>query len=459
MNKPIGDNRNGAARKSSGNADFSQDSATSEIPGVLGRTRVGIVGTGFIVRGASDVISADPSLAITRVLTRRPIDSVEGIPHECLTQSIDELIENSDVIFAASGDPIHATNVVEKAMAAHKRVVTMNSEFHVTTGSYFHGRGYLTEAEGDQPGAMALLQREALGMAFRPVAYVNIKGFLNLDPTPEDMRYWSDRQGLSLPETISFTDGTKVQVEQVLCANGLGAAIIQDGLTGRTVDDIYDTDELVEAAESIGRAVSDFVVAPGAPPGVFVLAKHAVSETLPNYGPYEKLFTRGRTAYLLLRPYHLCALEVAKSIRKARDGVAPLLTNGDLPYASVAAIVKRDLPAGTVIGHAFGNFEVRGEAVVAARHIDHVPLGLLKGARLRHSVDRGARLTFADVELPPSRAVEIWMLLRERIIESAARDGFDAVVVADSMPGAAPARPVRTNGTLRAAVREPAVPA
>src|SRR5690606_11635386 len=168
MNKPIGDGRPHPSRKPAGVArspNVASDDAVSAVPTVLGKTRVGIVGTGFIVRGAIDVISADPSLAITRVLTRRPIDSVQDIPGDRLTQSIDELIEHADVIFAASGDPIHATNVVEKAMAAHKRVVTMNSEFHVTTGSYFHGRGYLTEAEGDQPGAMALLQREALGMA------------------------------------------------------------------------------------------------------------------------------------------------------------------------------------------------------------------------------------------------------------------------------------------------------
>lgn len=380
-------------------------------------TRVGTVGTGFIARGAMAVLEADPSLSVQRVLTRRPLASVEGVPVERLTHSLDDLIEHSDVIFAASGDLVHATVVVERALAAGVPVVTMNSEFHVTTGSYFQGRGYLTEAEGDQPGAMALLHREAEGMAFRPMAYVNIKGFLNPDPTPEEMHYWSQRQGLSLPETISFTDGTKVQVEQAFCANGLGAKIICDGLLGRRVDDIYDTDELVEAAKELGSPVSDFVIAPGAPPGVFVLATHDVSQTLPHYGPYEKLFTKQRSAYLLLRPYHLCALEAAKSVRKARDGAPPLLTNGEVPYASVSAIVKCDLPAGTVIDHPFGNFELRGEAIVAARHLDHVPLGLLKGARIRHTVERGQRLTFADVELAPSRAVEIWMILRHRIIE------------------------------------------
>lgn len=378
-------------------------------------TRVGVVGTGFIARGAMEIIELDGSMTVSRVLTRRPLASVGGVPSDRLTSSLDELLESCELVFEASGDPVHATVVVERALAAGRRVVTMNSEFHVTTGSYFHGRGYLTEAEGDQPGAMALLDREARGMGFRPLAYINIKGYLNLDPSRADMEHWSARQGLSLVETTSFTDGTKVQIEQALCANAFGATIIRDGLTARRVDDIADTDSLIEAALRIGQPISDFVLAPGAPPGVFVLADHHVRTTLPHYGPYEKLLTRRRTGFVLLRPFHLCGLEVANTLRKARDGMPPLLTNGRVPEVSVAAIAKRDLPAGTVIEHAIGGFELRGEAVRAARHLDHVPIGLLKGARLRSSVEQGQRLALGDVDLVPSRAVEIWSVLRERV--------------------------------------------
>src|SRR5690606_20518222 len=74
-------------------------------------TRVGTVGTGFIARGAMAVMEADPGLSVQRVLTRRPLASVDGVPPERLTHSLDDLIEHSDVIFAASGDPIHATVV------------------------------------------------------------------------------------------------------------------------------------------------------------------------------------------------------------------------------------------------------------------------------------------------------------------------------------------------------------
>ncbi len=59
-------------------------------------------------------------------------------------------------------------------------------------------------------------------MGFKPVVYENIKGFLNTSPSKEDMEFWSKRNGTTLGMTTSFTDGTKVQIEQALVANGLG---------------------------------------------------------------------------------------------------------------------------------------------------------------------------------------------------------------------------------------------
>ena len=98
----------------------------------------------------------------------------------------------------------------------------MNSEFHVTVGSYFVDKGLVTEAEGDQPGVLAQLHEEAISMGFKPLVYGNIKGFLNENPTADDMEYWGNKSGISLDMVTSFTDGTKVQIEQTLVANGLG---------------------------------------------------------------------------------------------------------------------------------------------------------------------------------------------------------------------------------------------
>ena len=358
-----------------------------------------------------------PDVTVGPILTRRATESVTDIGTGELTNSVDQLIDESDIIFESTGDPLHASVVVEKALAAGRPVVTMNAELHVTTGSFFHGKGFMTEAEGDQPGATAFMHNEAVAMGFKPLAYVNIKGFLNPNPTREDMEYWSARQKLSLPEVVSFTDGTKLQIEQALTANALDADIAQEGLIGGKRTDIFDTDHLVQAARQMGRTISDYVVAPGAPPGVFVLADHEAHGRLPFYGPYQKLRTKNDSAYLLLRAYHLCALEVSKTLRRVIDGDRePLMTNGPVPRISTAAVAKRALDCDTVIEKSIGGFDVRGYCVRTEEHPGHVPLGLLKGARVLRPVEPEQVLTFDDVEPVDSRALEMWNDIVERAV-------------------------------------------
>lgn len=63
------------------------------------------------------------------------------------------------------------------------------------------------------------------------MVYGNIKGFLNDDPLPAEMAFWSKKQGISLHQVTAATDGTKVEFEQALVADRLGADIIKPGLS------------------------------------------------------------------------------------------------------------------------------------------------------------------------------------------------------------------------------------
>jgi predicted homoserine dehydrogenase-like protein len=349
-----------------------------------------------------------PDLDVSCILTRRDIKTLSSA--EPYTNSIDEFIEKSQLVVECAGDPINGTDIIARALAASRPVVTMNAELHVTAGTYLSTLGYLTEAEGDQPGALAALHREALSMGFKPLVYGNLKGYLNHYPSLEDMKYWAKFQGISLDQVTAFTDGTKLQLEQVLVANGLGATIACQGLLGYKAAEVDEGSyRLAEDAKKIGHPISDYLLSqPGAPrklpAGVFITGEHdplqaaALKYLKLGEGPF----------YTLLRNYHLCHLEIPKTIREVITGGVVLLDNGSKPTTSVAAIAKTELKAGQQVRQALGSFEVRGEAIHIKSIPDHLPIGLMRNAVIKHTIEPGQMLSMADVELPETLALKAW---------------------------------------------------
>ncbi|MGF1644325.1 MAG: SAF domain-containing protein [Thiotrichales bacterium] len=367
---------------------------------------IGLVGTGFIANGFARLISQHyPQYRLNAILTRRKPSDINGFPQsESLTNSIDELIAKSELIVECSGDPIHATVVIDRALRAGLPVVTMNSEFHITTGSYFVGKGFLTEAEGDQPGCLAALHEDVVQMGFKPLVYGNMKGYMNLNPSREDMQYWADRQGFSLSQTTSFTDGTKLQIEQAFIGNGMGATITRQGMEGMTIDQTDQAaKELAGMAKHLGHPIADYTISRTQPPGVFIAAEHDEAERIPlrnikmGDGPF----------YVLTRNYHLCAIEIAKTVTRVFNGGGVLLDNSARPRLSVVAIAKTALAKGHRIEQAIGGFDLRGEVAVATENPNHVPMGVLKGGVVTRALEPGQVVTYDDVELPDSMALTI----------------------------------------------------
>jgi len=382
------------------------------------QVRVGLSGSGFVARALYPVLEATPDFTVTGVLTRRPPAlSAGAFPEALLTNSRDALIERADIVFECSGDTRHAAEVLAAAGAAGRRLVTMNAEAQVTVGTELLHMGFsITEAHGDQPGATAELDAEVRAIGFTPVAYVNLKGFHDPDPSPESMRYWSEKQRSTLSAVTSYTDGGKMQIEQVLVANGLGAGIARQGMIGGAVDDLLDLGYLAAEAERIGRPVSDYVVHPKGPKGVLVLATSADAERTPDYSVFTKVRTHDGRAYVLVKPHYFVHLEVPKTLRGVVAGAPPVITNGLAPTVSIAAVTKRALPAGARIAAGLGGFELRGEAVRIADHPDAVPITLLDGAVTRHGLDKGAIVTEADADVPDSLARRLWARTAARVL-------------------------------------------
>ncbi len=370
------------------------------------KTKIGVIGTGFIAQGLIKALEKLEDLEVSKVLTRRKIDSIGSFANkELLTNNVWDVVENSDLIVECSGDAIYGTEVVDKAFSASLPVVTMNSELQVTTGSYFAKRGLITEAEGDQPGCLAALKENIVQMGFKPLVYGNIKGFLNLNPKKKEMEYWGKRSNLSLEMVTSFTDGTKVQIEQALVANGLGSDIVQKGLLGPAAEDVESGGRyLAEHAIKQGRAISDYLLCPKGPAGVFITAEHddnqrdALKYLKVGEGPY----------YTLVQNFHLCHLEIIKTIRRVLSGGGVLLNNTSTPSISVGAIAKKKIKSGEKIKQGIGSFLVRGEAIKINEYEGHIPIGLLADAVITREIEEGQLITMNDVEIPDSLSYTAW---------------------------------------------------
>ncbi len=370
--------------------------------------RIGIVGTGFVARHFVAELLRRPDWALGRVLTRRPPDTVEGMPAAALTDSIDALIESADIILECTGDIGHATAVATAVLAAGRPLVTLNPEFHVTTGSAFVDRGFLTEAEGDQPGSLARLAEDAVTMGFEPLVYGNMKGFLNRQPTPEDMRHWAERQGLSLPMVTAFTDGTKLQIEQCLIGNFRRADIAREDLLGPAVDELDQAAGILgEAAVRAGGPITDYALSARLPHGVFVVGRHTADQA----AALRYLKLGDGPFYTLVQPNILVHLEAFKTLERVARGGAPLLHNTARPHLSVAAVAKRRLGPGERIRRGYGSFELRGTCVRIADRPDHLPICLAENLHVRRTMEPGEVLGMTDVDLEASPALEHWQRL------------------------------------------------
>ena len=378
------------------------------------RLRIGVIGTGFVSRHFVHELARRPSYELGKVLTRRPLDSCGEYPRQdALTTSLDEMIEASDIVFECTGDVPYAASTVGPALDAEKPVVTLNAEFHTTVGSHFVDRGLLTEAEGDQPGCLAALHEEAVAMGFSPLVYGNMKAFLNRNPSPEDMKFWADKQDYSVPMVTSFTDGTKVQIEQCLVANGLNAGIAKEDLIGLETGDLkHAAQELGKAADDAGFPISEYILDRGLSHGVFVVARHDELQKQPlmNFkfgeGPY----------YLLIKDYCLVHLEVFKTIERVANGGQALLNNSSRPRVGVATVAKRDLAPGTVIERGCGSFDLRGICVNLADRPNHLPICLANDIEVKRPIAAGEVLTADDVDMPETEALKIWKTIEHEAL-------------------------------------------
>lgn len=385
------------------------------------KLRVGVVGAGFVAKNFVDLARKKCDfIDIVKVYSRRPAEASPWIGEGVHTNSLNEIGDAADVVLEVSGDAVAATATCLEMAKRALPVVTLNCEFQVTNGSYFADKMFITEAHGDQPGNAAALHADALNMGFTPLAHINYKGFLNHTPTPEEMAYWSKKQGLRIDQVVSFTDGSKLQIEQAVTANGLGLDIACEGMIGGARENGFALEAYGDAAMALGRPIADFAQAKNAPPGIAIVAKHDMAEGMMDYIAYNKIATEGGKYLVLQTGYHLVHLEIPRILSyllaTPRSNWKPLLNNSTNPTIGAAAVAKRALRKGDVVKQGLGGFDVRASTVRISERPDHVPICLMQNAHIVRDVAPGDLLTFDDVELEMSVAIEIYEVLRNRFV-------------------------------------------
>ena len=81
--------------------------------------RIGVVGTGYIAKGIVMALGHTDDLEVSRVFTHSDPSRRTDYPRPALlTNQVDDLVAESDLVVVASGDPIRVVGPVEAAIAA-----------------------------------------------------------------------------------------------------------------------------------------------------------------------------------------------------------------------------------------------------------------------------------------------------------------------------------------------------
>jgi predicted homoserine dehydrogenase-like protein len=395
--------------------------------------RVAMVGAGFMGRGiALQFLTAATGMRLVAISNRslegaRRAYSEAGAPDPRVIENLAQLEDavargqyavtedalllcragNIDAVIEVTGTVEFAARVTEAAIENGKHVILMNAELDGTLGPVLKAHAdkagvILTNADGDQPGAIMNLYRFVRGIGVKPVLCGNIKGLQDRYRTPATQAAFARKWGQKARMVTSFADGTKISFEQAVVANATGMRVAQRGMIGPVLPP---GTPLVEAIRQYPvemlngePGIVDYLVGADPAPGVFVLGTH----DHPSQRDFLNLFKLGDgPVYCFSTPHHLCHFELPNSVGRAvlfhDAAIAPL----GPPCVDVVATAKTDLQAGEILD-GMGGFAAYGqcENSEAVRTEGLLPMGLAEGCRLKHDIGKDQVIRFIDVSLP-----------------------------------------------------------
>ncbi len=398
--------------------------------------RVGLIGSGFMAQGLTNmIVNSTPGMRVVAISNRRPdraanvfayagkeavradgrakFEEAASAGKPIATQDPYLICRSPhvDVIVEATGHVDFGLQVTIEAMKNGKHVVLMNAELDATLGPilqvYAERYGVILSAcDGDEPGVQMNLYRWVKGLGLTPRVMGNVKGLQDPYRTPATQAGFARRWGQNPSMVTSFADGSKISFEQSIVANATGFKVKSRGMSRgldyngniMQIGKLYDLDEL----RDLGGIV-DYVV--GTPlTKVYCLAEHPD----PRQQHYLSLYKMGDgPLYSFFIPYHLVHLEVPSAIARVAlfgDSLAKPLGP---PVVEVCAVAKRDLREGEFLDCP-GEYMTYGECCNSGEMADrtYLPEGLVEGCKLVRPIARDQAITYGDVTLPVGRLAD-----------------------------------------------------
>ncbi len=372
--------------------------------------------------GIAYQLSITPGMQLAWVFDLNKEAAQKAAEFDAETQVLEHVegaFDDIDAFVESSNSIQSALMYCETALRARTHVVLMNAEVDLAFGPYLKGLAdehgvCMTSDGGDQHGVLAKMIEEISLWGFEIVQAGNIKGFLNRYATAEELLEEARVRNLNPIQCCAYTDGSKLNIEMAVLANGYGYVPVIAGMEGPKAKSVQEALELFDCENYPESGVVDYLL--GAEPGggVYVIGKCDNAFQQPYLKYYKLAFSQKGDYYLFYRPYHLCHLETPQAIYKAVEHQEALLEPWKGRVTEVYAYAKGDFPVGTVIEEAIGSEQVYGLIGKVCENKNSLPQVVLEceGEKpmLKRDVKKDELLSYDDVEWPDRTLLDKYLL-------------------------------------------------